>query len=60
MPTGTEGDPHHCYLHGGQPVRIERLQKIGLRFIHKPFSPEMIRDTLKDVLGSEVFHERSH
>jgi len=44
----------------GSRSRIERLQKIGLRFIHKPFSPEMIRDTLKDVLGCEVFHERSH
>lgn len=44
----------------GSRSRIERLQKIGVRFIHKPFSPEMIRDTLKDVLGSEVFHERSH
>jgi len=44
----------------GSRTRIERLQRKGARFIHKPFSPEMIRDTLKEVLGSEVFHERSH
>ena len=44
----------------GSQTRIDRLQGKGVRFIHKPFSPEMIRDTVKDVLGSEVFHERSH
>jgi two-component system chemotaxis response regulator CheY len=43
----------------GSQARIDRLQGKGVRFIHKPFSPEMIRDTVKDVLGSEVFHERS-
>ena len=43
----------------GSQTRIDRLQGKGVRFIHKPFSPEMIRDTVKDVLGSEVFHERS-
>ena len=44
----------------GSQTRINRLQGKGVRFIHKPFSPEMIRDTVKDVLGCEVFHERSH
>jgi two-component system chemotaxis response regulator CheY len=44
----------------GSQTRIDRLQGKGVRFIHKPFSPEIIRDTVKDVLGSEVFHERSH
>ena len=44
----------------GSQTRIDRLQGKGVHFIHKPFSPEMIRDTVKDVLGSEVFHERSH
>jgi two-component system chemotaxis response regulator CheY len=44
----------------GSQTRIDRLRSKGVRFIHKPFSPEMIRDTVKDVLGSEVFHERSH
>ena len=43
----------------GSQTRIERLQGKGVRFIHKPFTPEMIRDTVKEVLGSEVFHERS-
>lgn len=43
----------------GSQARIDRLQHKGLRFICKPFSPEMIRDTVKDVLGSGVFHERS-
>jgi hypothetical protein len=33
------------------------LKTQGLKFIHKPFSPERIRDTVKDVLGSEVFNE---
>lgn len=40
----------------GSRTRIERLEKAGARFIHKPFSPEKLRDTLKDLLGSEVFH----
>jgi two-component system, chemotaxis family, chemotaxis protein CheY len=44
----------------GSQTRIDRLQGKGVRFIHKPFSPEMVRDTVKDLLGSEVFHERSH
>jgi two-component system chemotaxis response regulator CheY len=42
----------------GSQARIERLQRKGVRFIHKPFSPEMIRDTAKAVLGSEGFDER--
>ncbi|MFO7707948.1 MAG: response regulator [Desulfobacterales bacterium] len=44
----------------GSRVRIERLERRGVRFIHKPFSPEMIRDTVKAVLGSGVFHESTH
>jgi len=40
----------------GSRTRIDRLEKAGARFIHKPFSPEKLRDTLKDLLGSEVFH----
>ncbi|MGE5258451.1 MAG: response regulator [Hyphomicrobiales bacterium] len=43
----------------GSQTRIERLPRKGLRFVSKPFSPEMIRDAVKDVLRSEVFHERS-
>jgi two-component system chemotaxis response regulator CheY len=41
----------------GSQTRVERLQRKGLRFIHKPFSPEMIRDAVKEVLGNEVFYE---
>ena len=41
----------------GSLARIERLKTQGLKFIHKPFSPEKIRDTVKDVLGREVFNE---
>ena len=40
----------------GSKTRIERLQKKGAFFIHKPFTPEKIRDTLKDLLGEKVFN----
>jgi two-component system chemotaxis response regulator CheY len=39
----------------GSKTRIERLQTKGTRFIHKPFTPEIIRDTVKDFLGDKVF-----
>ena len=39
----------------GSKPRIERLQNKGARFIHKPFTPEIIRDTVKDFLGDKVF-----
>ena len=35
----------------GSEARIERLEDRGARFIHKPFSPEIVRDTVKDLLG---------
>ncbi len=40
----------------GSEIRVERLREKGARFIHKPFTPEMIRDTLKDLLGDGVFN----
>ena len=43
----------------GSQTRIDRLQRFGVRFIHKPFSPESIRDIVKEMLGSEVFNDRS-
>ena len=39
----------------GSRTRIRRLQDKGVRFIHKPFTPEIIRDTVKEVLGNGVF-----
>jgi len=39
----------------GSKTRVERLQNKGARFIHKPFTPEIIRDTIKDFLGDQVF-----
>jgi len=34
----------------GSQTRIEQLESKGARFIHKPFTPEVIRDTIKDAL----------
>ena len=41
----------------GSKSRVERLQNKGARFIHKPFTPEVIRDTVKDFLGDGVFDD---
>jgi two-component system chemotaxis response regulator CheY len=41
----------------GSETRIERLQSKGARFIHKPFSPEIMRDTIKDLFGIGVHDE---
>lgn len=35
----------------GSTSRIDRLVSKGIRFIHKPFTPEIIRDTVTDILG---------
>lgn len=35
----------------GSQRRIERLRQAGVRFIHKPFTPEAIRDTVTELLG---------
>ncbi len=40
----------------GSRTRIGRLERWGVKFIHKPFSPEMIRDAVREVLGNEVAH----
>ena len=40
----------------GSQTRIERLQQKGAVFIQKPFSPEKVRDVLKQLLGEEVFN----
>ncbi len=35
----------------GSVTRIERLRQKGARFLQKPFSPEQIRDKVKDMTG---------
>ena len=35
----------------GSQTRIERLQKKGARFIHKPFSPEIVREIVQQLTG---------
>ncbi|MCD6306865.1 MAG: response regulator [Deltaproteobacteria bacterium] len=40
----------------GSKARIESLQHKGAVFIHKPFSPETIRDTVKHLLKLEDRH----
>ncbi len=38
---------------GSQP-RIDGLKRKGAAFIHKPFTPEIVRDVLKDMTGVSV------
>lgn len=35
----------------GSETRIERLRQKGTQFIHKPFTPETIRDTIVEMTG---------
>ena len=35
----------------GSATRIERLEKKGVKFIHKPFTPEIIRDAIHALTG---------
>jgi two-component system chemotaxis response regulator CheY len=44
----------------GSKTRVERLENKGARFIHKPFTPETIRDTVKDFLGEQVFDDSAN
>ena len=41
----------------GSETRIARLEEKGVIFIHKPFEPETIRDTIVDLLKLEVGDE---
>ena len=36
----------------GSQTRIERLEQKVARFIHKPFTPETVRDMIKEILGN--------
>ncbi len=38
-------------------VRTEKLKKLGAAFIHKPFTPETVRDTVKRVIKSKILTE---
>ncbi len=35
----------------GSETRIERLQEKGVTFIHKPFTPEIIKDSIQSLTG---------
>mgnify|MGYP001815148851 CR=1 FL=1 len=35
----------------GSATRIQRLEKKGVTFIHKPFTPEIIRDAIQELTG---------
>jgi two-component system, chemotaxis family, chemotaxis protein CheY len=37
----------------GSKARLERLEQKGAAFIHKPFTPEKIRDTIKTLMHLE-------
>jgi two-component system chemotaxis response regulator CheY len=52
---GLESIPTVVVSTEGSLSRIGRLQGRSLRFIRKPFSPEQVRDTLKEILGIEAF-----
>ena len=41
----------------GSQTRIERLEQQGVRFIHKPFAPETVRDVIREITG--VCNEQS-
>ncbi len=37
----------------GSQTRIDSIHKKGARFIHKPFTPEIVRNVLEEILGME-------
>jgi two-component system, chemotaxis family, chemotaxis protein CheY len=41
----------------GSQTRIDRLKGKGVEFVHKPFSPEVIRNTIKKLMGEGVFND---
>ncbi len=41
----------------GSKTRIDRLVKLGASFVHKPFTPELIRSTINQRLGIGGDHE---
>jgi len=49
----TQGIPVVVISTEGSHTRIERLEQQGVTFIHKPFTPESLRDTLRQLVGSQ-------
>jgi two-component system chemotaxis response regulator CheY len=41
----------------GSATRIERLQRKGASFVHKPFTPESVQEVIKKITG--VSHEQT-
>ncbi len=40
----------------GSKTRVERFEHMGAKFIHKPFSPEIVREVVLEITG--VSHEQ--
>ena len=38
----------------GSQTRIDRLEQCGAKFIHKPFSPELVLEIIQEVLGAKL------
>ena len=47
----TAGIPTIVISTEGSETRIERLQQKGVSFIHKPFTPEIIKDSIQSLTG---------
>ena len=41
----------------GSQTRVDRLEKQGVKFIHKPFTPEKLREIVMQTIGSGAFDE---
>jgi two-component system chemotaxis response regulator CheY len=41
----------------GSATRIKRLKRMGVHFIQKPFSPELLRDSVITLTGIKIAHE---
>jgi two-component system chemotaxis response regulator CheY len=49
--SGTSHIPVIVISTEGSEARIEHLKEKGARFIHKPFTPERIRDAINELVG---------
>jgi two-component system, chemotaxis family, chemotaxis protein CheY len=48
---GTAGVPVIVVSTDGSAARVEMMRKRGAGFVHKPFSPETLRDRIIEVMG---------